>query len=375
MILRNSTMKEFIQRNENKTIVCFAGAINFQDMIKMEEEHHMEDYVKFVVDNDKRKWGQLVYTQNAEFLVYPPEELFKYEAKNLVILITAEQFPDIIAQLDAEAALNETECYIYPIMHSFEHKPMEIPAPNGKTLIPKKIHYCWFGKGDLPDISIKCMDSWKRMCPDYEIIRWDESNYDVNKNIYTREAYQFGGYAYVSDFARLDILHQEGGIYLDTDIEVVKPLDQLLNYQAYCGFLHHGARVDTGIGFGSIKQNPLLEEFMELYKYTFYLADSGINRSLNAASITRVLRTHGLKQNGAYQLIDGMACFPKEFFDPLSYVLGLNQMTEDTYSIHYGNMSWCDDGYYSLKNVRKRSKNSIASVLERIQLGEKNAWN
>ena len=371
MKLKNGTTEEILRASDGKIIVAFGDGLMFQDMLKLESQFHLEDKISFIIDNDKKKWGRPVYTPSLhKYDVFPVEKLLEFNAERVVVIITSEQFPDMIAQLDAMPGLEELECYVYPIMHSLEHRKFEVPNEGTEYKIPKVIHYCWFGKGEFPEIVSKCMDTWKEKCPDYEIVRWDESNYDVNKVLYTKEAYKVGAYAYVSDYARLDILNQHGGIYLDTDIALIKPLDELRKNSAYIGFLHHGARVDTGLGFGSVANNRLLQEVMSLYKYDGYLVDNGINKNLNAASITNILKHYGLKQDGSYQVIEGMVCYPREYFDPLSYVLGIEQRTEETYSIHYGNMSWSDDGYYSLKNIRKRSKAAKMDILLRLGIGD-----
>ena len=113
--------------------------------------------------------------------------------------------------------------------------------------IPKVIHYCWFGGGQMPAIHQKYIRSWKKYCPDYEIVRWDESNFDIHENCYAEEAYQCGKWAFVSDYARLKIIYDHGGIYLDTDVELLKPLDPLLEYEGFMGF-QNDALVSSGLG-------------------------------------------------------------------------------------------------------------------------------
>lgn len=133
-------------------------------------------------------------------------------------------------------------------------------------MIPKKIHYCWFGKNPLPNEVKKCIESWKLFCPDYEIIEWNEENYDVFKIDYMAEAYKAEKYAFVSDYARLDIIYNNGGIYLDTDVELIRPLDDLLHHSCYLGMELPG-RVATGLGFGAVKGNNFLYENMKYYEH------------------------------------------------------------------------------------------------------------
>ena len=130
-------------------------------------------------------------------------------------------------------------------------------------MIPKIIHYCWFGGNEIPEHDKKCIESWKKYCPDYKIIRWDESNYDYKKNSYMREAYEAKKWGFVPDYARLDIVYEHGGIYLDTDVELVKNIDELLEHKAYMGFEVGGEFVSPGLGFGAEKNFPLFKKMME----------------------------------------------------------------------------------------------------------------
>lgn len=124
-------------------------------------------------------------------------------------------------------------------------------------MIPKKIHYCWFGRNPLPELAVRCIESWKKYCPDYEIIEWNEDNYDINKISYVKEAYQARKWAFVTDYVRLDVVNQYGGIYLDTDVELLKSLDPLLKYKSFFG-MEEGKFIATGLGFGAEKGTKIL---------------------------------------------------------------------------------------------------------------------
>ena len=131
-------------------------------------------------------------------------------------------------------------------------------------MIPKIIHYCWFGKNKYPAIVQKCVASWHKYCPDYEIKLWNEDNYDVKKNMYMIEAYKNKKWAFVSDFARLDIIYKEGGIYLDADVELVRSLDDLLEEK--CFVAGDGMGINTGLGFGAEKEHTVVKEMLDLYE-------------------------------------------------------------------------------------------------------------
>ena len=130
-------------------------------------------------------------------------------------------------------------------------------------MIPKKIHYCWFGGNPLPELAIKCIESWKKYCPDYEIIEWNESNFDVNALKYTKEAYENKKMAFVSDVARMYALVNIGGIYMDTDVEVYKPLDPFLNDEGFTGFedIHYPVTATMG----AVKNNPVIKLMLDYY--------------------------------------------------------------------------------------------------------------
>ena len=137
-------------------------------------------------------------------------------------------------------------------------------------MIPKVIHYCWFGGKPLPKLAKKCLASWKKFCPDYEIIRWDESNFDVNGCDYSREAYEAKKWAFVSDYARLKVIVDNGGIYMDTDVEVVKPLDEFLSHEAFSGF-ENPRSITTGIMACEKGFAPFAEMLNEYYTQHFLL--------------------------------------------------------------------------------------------------------
>lgn len=131
-------------------------------------------------------------------------------------------------------------------------------------MIPKKIHYCWFGKKELPAKAVRCINSWKKYCPDYEIIEWNEDNYDVYQNPYTAYAYDNKKFAFLSDYARLQIVLKEGGLYFDVDVEIVRPLDELLDHKAFFGF-ETEEYVNTGLGFGAEANNTIVACMLREY--------------------------------------------------------------------------------------------------------------
>lgn len=207
-------------------------------------------------------------------------------------------------------------------------------------MIPKIIHYCWFGRNPLPPLAMKCIESWKKYCPDYEIKEWNEDNFDLNSYPYVREAYDKRRFAFVTDVVRLYALYHEGGIYMDTDVEVLKPLDAFLSHHAFSGF-EDEMNVPTGI-MASEKGGKWAKDNLAYYNNRHFLkADGGVDLTTNVETITNYMLPLGLKQNNTFQDFPGLITFyPKDYFCPKSYQDGQIYLTENTHTIHHFAGSW-----------------------------------
>ena len=223
-------------------------------------------------------------------------------------------------------------------------------------MIPKTIHYCWFGRNPKPKLAQKCIKSWKKYCPDYEIIEWNEDNFDLNTApLYVRQAYEAKKWAFVTDYVRLWAMTEFGGIYMDTDVEVVKPLDQFLHHQAFSGF-ENDREIPTGI-MACEKGFALFVELLRFYDDKPFLNPDGtMNMTTNVKIITDLCLEHGLKQNGEYQEILGFALYPKAVFCPVSYSTGRLEKSRDTAAIHWFAGSW------QLQNVKDRRREEEKKV-------------
>lgn len=203
-------------------------------------------------------------------------------------------------------------------------------------MIPKLIHYCWFGHGKKPKLAQKCITSWKRFCPDYKMIEWNEDNFDVNMNAYTRMCNAEKRYAFLSDYARLVILQEYGGFYFDTDVEIIRPIDGLRKHPAFIGFETHDY-VNTGEGFGAEANNPAIASLLAEYDP---LLDG--NHGTNGCPIlnTQALIKHGLTRDGRYQDLGDIVVYPPIYFNPYDDSTGRLCTTSETYSIHWYAKSW-----------------------------------
>ena len=207
-------------------------------------------------------------------------------------------------------------------------------------MIPKVIHYCWFGRNPKPALLQRCMASWKRYCPDYEIIEWNEDNFDLDCCDYVREAYDAKKWAFVTDYARLKIVHDHGGIYLDTDVELVRSPDDLLDDDAFFG-LENMECVNTGLGFGAVSANPVVAAMLRDYDDVhFHREDGSFDLTTcpirNTNSIAHLLPA---ERKGVIR-IHNAAIYPPEWFCPLSADGLTIRKTPNTHSIHWYSATW-----------------------------------
>lgn len=211
-------------------------------------------------------------------------------------------------------------------------------------MIPKKIHYCWFGGNEKSKLAKKCINSWKKYCPDYEIIEWNESNFDVTQNDYLKFCYENKKWAFLSDLARLMIIYSEGGIYFDTDVEVVRPFDDLLKYDLFIGF-EEDSVVNTGQGFGAVGHNEMVLEMMRGYFELQERNDKSFELVPCPALNTRPFIKMGLRLDGSSQVFDSYIVLAVDFLNPYDDPTGILRKTENTHSIHWYSKSWLEKKY------------------------------
>ena len=234
-------------------------------------------------------------------------------------------------------------------------------------MIPKIIHYCWFGGNPLPELALRCIESWKKNCPDYEIRRWDESNFDLNYNDYVREAMEAKKWAFVTDVVRLYALVNYGGIYMDTDVEVLKPLDDLLSYDAVSGF-ESETQIPTGL-MACRDLHPMFREFLADYDGAHFKKEDGTyDTTTNVTRITNTCLKYGLVQNNTLQTVNGFTLLPSDYLCPKDYRTGVLNITENTYTIHHFDGSWVGEYDKQLQNqiqkiYKKYGENGFAKFL------------
>lgn len=230
-----------------------------------------------------------------------------------------------------------------------------------KLEIPKVVHYCWFGGNPLPPLAEKCIASWRKFLPDYEIRQWDESNFDVNILPYTAQAYEAKKYAFVSDYARFWILYKYGGLYFDTDVEVIKPLDDIIAAGPFMGCqnkynpnlptIHLG--VAAGLGIGAYPEMGIYKELIDLYKTINFKNNQGeLNFKTVVTYTTEIFINHGLVNTPNIQEIEGIKIYPWDYFCPMAPTL-IIEKTNNSRTIHHFAATWESSGVRFRKKIKR----------------------
>ena len=207
--------------------------------------------------------------------------------------------------------------------------------------IPKKIHYCWFGGKPLDKLGQKCLNSWGKYFPDYEIIEWNESNFDINSCQYAKEAYDAKKWAFVSDYARFKILYEHGGVYFDTDVEVIKSFDNILNNGSFMGCERRWDTVAPGLGMATAPNLDIIKEIIDDYEQSHFIKEDGTyDLTTIVERTTKILKKNGLIDTDKIQVVKDINIYPPEYFCPINMETGKLEITKNTYSIHRFAGSW-----------------------------------
>lgn len=353
LILKTSDILTFMNTllSEKKQLVCFGAGENLLQCCEFYEKYDFFNKIRCIIDSNKSFFEYKGVTKPI-FSLQNFIEISLFKEKT-IIFITSVFYPEIYEMLEKEIALENIECYIYPLV---AHLPLSIKFPSTSCKIqkiPKKIHSIWFGGKDIPKHLLICMESWEKYCPDYEILHWNESNYDVSKNQYMNESYKRKRYAFVSDCARIDIVYEHGGVYLDNDVELLRPLDDLLYDDAFCGFSTIKT-VNFGLGFGAMRKFPIFKEMVQVYENTsFVKADGTLNLTDCGPYQTKVLEQYGLRHENITQLINGMRVYSTDVLSPIDFLGNRSGFTANTFSIHHYASSWWGNDFNLSDRVQR----------------------
>lgn len=369
MILKNtrySEMADQIKTDGSRIIVYGAGMIGQILVPYLIEKYSLYEYLSCFIDMDRRKHGKLIKIGFYEYKIKEPDILHKLKGR-FALLITNTKFYPVLDFLDHIPGLEDTEVYMLPMMQIYElqsAKKISIQQFTQEPVIPKLIHYCWFSKKPMPDFLKNCIQTWRDLCPDYEILEWNEENYDVTKIRYAQEAYQNRKYGFVTDIARLDILYQYGGIYMDTDVTLLKNLDRLLYQPAFVGVEKWG-NINTGGGCGAVPHHPMIKEMLDYRSgFPFVMEDGSLNTETNGMYETAVFIRHGMRIDNTMQRIKDVTVYPSGVFHPYDYMSCETQIESYTFSKHHFYGGWMDKN--DLEH-RKDTQDRYAGILKKIK--------
>ena len=299
------------------------------------------------VDNNTSNQGNAICVGDGSMIIESPRKLVETLSEEYILMVMSSSYTTEIVEglslLDGLENLEYVTIYDYYHGESLVKDIHKIIEKNKglKNIIPKTIHWCWFGENAMPEKEKVCLSTWKEYCSDYDVVRWDEHSFDVYSVPYVREAYEAKKWAFITDYVRLWAIYKYGGIYMDADVEVVKPLDVFLCEHAFSGF-EDNARIPTGI-MGGEKNSKYMEYLLSYYDGRHFLTDSGYDLTTNVFTITDMTyRKYNVRPETDFLRVDGeFTMYPREVFCPINYMTGEIGQTENTYAIHRFSGSWC----------------------------------
>lgn len=361
--IRNMSPTEFRRYIKDKTVIIYGAGRALESCLDI---YFSDKEIELIIDRNASLWESVINHMGRKVEVQGVTSLISYigqQKKERVLLFISSPFyaAEIVEELDSVAELNGLECYLQVLIRNTSDKIQPYEFSTGCQKIPKKIHYIWVGGQPLPKEYEQNIESWKRSNPDYEIVRWDESNYDFGKCDYVKEAYDTHSWGFVVNYPRLDIVYQYGGIYLDVDVEVLRSFDCLLQDRAFFN-MGSSDRVNQGCGFGSEPKNDVVSRMKKQFEASHFLnKDGNPGKMASHTFFQPVLKKMGFRIDNQYQNIDGIALYPCDLMSPKTINGMPDLFSERTVSVHKESGLWRSeiesDGMYRLEGLLKRLSN------------------
>lgn len=359
----NLSYEDFLKRKGGKKIVQFGASTAWSYFFELfpNIKNDILNDTLYIVDNDKSKQGKEFGIAGNNFLIQDINTL--YNNKNYVILIVVSlaYHKNICEQLKTLNLSDNIECYSLPLMTYRYNKADNAcidsyfsvhKSPINKTII----HSFWFSGEEKPDLYKKCIESWHKYCTDFEIIEWNAHNYDVKKNKYMFEAFEQQKWAFVSDYARLDVIYNYGGIYMDMDVELLNPIDDLINTKNFFCRQEDGL-IELGSGFGALQGDNLIGEMLETYKNRRLILDNGeIDKTPQPAWLNNLFKSYGIYKSHDSQIIEDRVILSNDYITCFSDSDSINQAK---LGIHWHNGGWLDEKDRELIKKSKKYKNDL----------------
>ncbi|MBO5620366.1 MAG: hypothetical protein J5959_01905 [Butyrivibrio sp.] len=348
-------IERYFEKLKTKDIICWGNGKHYRNITYpfLQKSGLIENLKGFVDASDKEKLAQM-------------------DSDKTVILIAVTGYDEILGQLKADERLSVFEAvpsiylealYEDMLLLSVKKPPLNY-RKNNRPVIPKLIHAIWFSGDPMPELYLRCLESWKKYAPDYEIKIWNMETYKPDQCLFFEQAIEHKNWAFASDYARADLLYRYGGIYMDLDVEMLRPIDDLLYNDAYMSF-ESLDRIECGSGMGSRPGHPIIKEICESYEKRPYLKEDGTwDNSTCPVRYTQVIEKHGLKKDGGFQFVEDITVYPFEVLTGKSFDTGIIYSSDLSYTVHHHNGSWIPDTAHKAMNERY---NKIQRFLESLE--------
>lgn len=340
--LYNMGLNEFKKYCVQKKVYIYGAGRALESCLDL---YFKDKQISGIVDSDKNKVNKVISYGIYKTKIVDIDTLKKIIAsdndkKNILIMISSSIYgADIVDKLDKMYELDGIECFLQLFIRNTREEYCDFEFTKTEKKIPKKIHYVWVGEMRIPYEFQKNIKTWKKFNPDYEIIEWNEKNYDMNVNKYVKQAYESKAWGFVSNYMRLDIVYKYGGIYLDTDVEAISNFDKLLNDELFM-CMGCADRVNNGCGFGAIAGHKILKDIIAEFDDIEFLKDKKPQKKPGHTFLHPILRKYGFKIENRYQCINDAVLYPAEVMSPLRLEGMEDWISDKTVSLHKESSTW-----------------------------------
>lgn len=346
------TITEYFEELKTKDIICWGSGKHFRNITMpfLKRSGLIENLKGFADASGKAD----VVIGDSSFPCFTRKEIATKNVRNTVLLIAVTGYEEILSQLLSDETLSMFDAVPSIFIESLYEdmlllscdKPLVNYRKHDRQMIPKIIHGIWFSGEPMPELYKKCLESWKKYAPEMEIKIWDLETYKPKDCLFFEQAIEHKNWSFASDYARADILRRYGGVYMDLDVEMLRPIDDLLYNDAYMSF-ESLERIECGSGMGAGPGHPIMQEICESYEKRPYLKEDGTwDNSTCPVRYTQVIEKHGLAKNGGFQFVDDITVYPFEVLTGKSFDTGIVYNTELSLTVHHHNGSWIPDPAY-----------------------------
>lgn len=359
------TIADYLDELKTKDIICMGSGKHFRysTLLFLRKSGLIENLKGFAHTSFSE--ATTVKIAGRSYEMFGRDSLARADKSKTVLIIAVTGYEEILGQLRADERLSHIEAVPSIFLESLYEdvqlmaadKPVLNYRKHDRPVIPRIIHGIWFSKDPMPELYVRCLESWKRYAPECEIKIWSLEDYNADRCLFFDQAIEHKNWAFASDYARADLLRKYGGIYMDLDVEMLRPIDDLLYNDAYMSF-ESMDRIECGSGMGAYPEHPIMHEICESYENRPYLkTDGSWDSSTCPVRYTEVIEKHGLKKNGGFQFVDDITIYPFEVLTGKSYETGMIYNTEYSYTLHHHNGSWVPD----------HTRRAMATRYERIR--------